>query len=426
VVKHAVRFVVVSVGLAVLTACSTAASPVDEPEVQLVYWPLVTNGSEYRRVPYPREAGALRVLAETPVVIEARIGVVGFWPITREYLVDFGTATPTESDVVEGALEVVDGSGDVISVEEEPFVEWHPNGVGAGVELVTGEQAERLYDRYVADATAAFEAEQEYAAALAEQQRLMQEWLAEAAGGDEPPPPPDFEELSAPEPYQAYVSAPRNAVTIALSEGAYTVRLRDESGAVIEGSERRLLSLAPEAEGTGYVAFSHDRWTEPEQAHDPGASIFTDGSEDLFMQPISVARYPAAEYARIFEPQLHEVPDPSESVWVERAGEASSDILRVSSGEESREVARAPFGVTQLPGQSRGYEIAEVEQVEQADFQAIRVAAEWLPASVSVEGQDSTSRRHLRVVRSQNDAVLFLPAALPLALAIAVRSRRRR
>jgi hypothetical protein len=39
---------------------------------QLVYWPFLTDGTEYRRIPYPYEAGTLLVLADTEVVIDAR------------------------------------------------------------------------------------------------------------------------------------------------------------------------------------------------------------------------------------------------------------------------------------------------------------------------------------------------------------------
>ena len=77
-----------------------------QPALQLVWWPLVTDGQEYRRVPYPQEAGALLVLADTDIVVEARLAPVTWWPITREYLADFSRQPQT----VDGSIEVVDGA----------------------------------------------------------------------------------------------------------------------------------------------------------------------------------------------------------------------------------------------------------------------------------------------------------------------------
>ena len=78
-----------------------------QAEEQLVYWPLVTDGTEYRRVPYPVEAGSLVVLADTEIVIEARLAPVSYWPITREYLADLSG----EPELLRGSVEIVDGVG---------------------------------------------------------------------------------------------------------------------------------------------------------------------------------------------------------------------------------------------------------------------------------------------------------------------------
>src|SRR5688500_5250358 len=89
---------------------------------QLVYWPLVTDGTEYRRVSYPKEAGPLRVLAGTEVVLDLRRAPVSYWPITREYLADLSEA----SEVPEGTIEIIDASGGATSYRPEVYVVWHP------------------------------------------------------------------------------------------------------------------------------------------------------------------------------------------------------------------------------------------------------------------------------------------------------------
>jgi len=152
-VRHKKPLLVLAIGVALATSSLTFVSA----EEQLVYWPLVTDGSEYRRVPYPKEAGAIVVLADTEVVLEARRVPVSYWPITREYLADLSG----ENKPLEGTVELVDGSGGIRTVTTTPYLTWYPEGVGAGpVRLVSGDETQAFYDNYVAKARAAAESEQ--------------------------------------------------------------------------------------------------------------------------------------------------------------------------------------------------------------------------------------------------------------------------
>src|SRR5690606_8350933 len=165
------------------------------------YWPLVTDGADYRRVAYPREAGPLRILADTDVVIEARRAEVGYWPITREYLADLSE----RAEEVAGRVEIVDAAGNTMTVEPETYVLWHEEGVAAGpVELRRGEAATAIYEDYVEKARAAAVRERAYGQLVAEHQALLERWLKLAATRppDLPKPPPVLE-LDPPEPYRA-------------------------------------------------------------------------------------------------------------------------------------------------------------------------------------------------------------------------------
>src|SRR5262249_18280331 len=114
--------------LGLVLASPSFVSDASAAEKEVVYWPLVSNATEYRRVAYPIEAGPLLVLADTAAVVEALRADVIFWPITREYLADLA-GTP---DFVAGAIEIVDESGTVSTPKAEPYVIWYPTGVGAG------------------------------------------------------------------------------------------------------------------------------------------------------------------------------------------------------------------------------------------------------------------------------------------------------
>ena len=215
--------------LAVSLSVGASAPCLAAAHEQLVYWPLVTDGKEYRRVSYPAEAGPLLVLADTEVVIEARVAPVAYWPITREYLADFSG----RPDPVAGSVEIVDGAGEVRAIEPEPHVLWHPLGVGVGpAQLVRGAAAEELYEDYLRAARAAAAKEQQYQRIVGAHRAAVEAWLrlaAERRGQDMPAPPPELD-VKPPEPYPAYATEPRVAAVVALPEGAYTVRIRDPEG----------------------------------------------------------------------------------------------------------------------------------------------------------------------------------------------------
>jgi hypothetical protein len=412
-------------------ACAAAAE-------QLVYWPLVTDGKEYRRVSYPHEAGSLLVLADTNVVIEARRASVFYWPITREYLADFSKHPPP----VSGNVEIVDGSGAVTVAEPESFVMWHPIGVGAGpAELVHGEKAARFYEGYLRAARAAAEKEREYQRVLGTHQAAVEAWIrmaAERRGQNMPAPPPQLD-VKKPEPFHAFATEPRQAAVLSLPEGTYTVRVRGADGAIVRGSERVLISFAPLDRGVGYVLRPEDRWTRPMFSFAPHEAIYTTGRADLFFQPVSVVEYDARRHARLFRPQSVEVADPSLTVWTPHGESAwaNDDVALVlwDGNALLDTLPRIPYRVKQLAGASRGYEIEEFASVEGAlepDFHAMRVSkdAELTQVSLLANGAAgdpvSGSIRQVRRVTLPGDALLFLPALLPLALGVALRLSRLR
>ena len=406
---------------------------------QLVYWPLVTDGTEYRRVSYPKEAGPLRVLADTEVVLDLRAAPVSYWPITREYLADLSGAP----EAPEGTIEIVDASGGPTSYRPEVYVVWHPSGVGAGpAELVRGEKAETLYEDYVRRARTAVEQTKQYQRLVAEHQALVEAWVrmaGERRGANMPDPPPELT-LAPPAPYYAFATEPRPGFVVSLPPGRYTVRLRSAGGDIVSGSERSLVSFGPIDQGFGYVVRPENRWTQPVVSFAPDEVIYTTGEADLFLEPVPVAEYQALHFTRLFRPQSAEVTDPSLTVWVPRGEEESAvdAALAVWNGTERiGTVPRSGYRVLQMPGVARGYRIEEfrpaADAALEADFHAMRLDPE--PAATRVRllkdgsGQElEGSDRLVRPVSPPPQPLLLLPALLPLALGLAVRtaSRRRR
>ena len=412
---------------------AATAAALAQGDEQVVYWPLVTDGAEYRRIAYPEEAGPLRVLAGTDAVIEARRAPVFYWPITREHLADFSKAR----EMPEGSLDIIDGSGAVTAVEPEPYVVWHPSGVGAGpAEIVRGEAAARVYDEYVHRARAAAEQAKEYQRIVAEHQAMIEAWLrlaGERRGQNMPAPPPELG-VEAPEPYRAFATEPREGFVVRLPEGSYAIRLRGADGGIVPGSERQLVSFGPLNHAIGYVVRPENRWTQPVVSFAPDEVIYTTGETDIFFEPVSVAEYNARHFSRLFRPQSVESADPGLTVWVPRAENddaAERHAITLWKGDERVGTApRAGYRVSQIPDTPRGYTIEEfVPEKEGAlapDFHAMRVGQQSGVTKVELvpdaDGRPvEASAREVRFVDPPATSALFLPVLLPLALGLAIR-----
>jgi hypothetical protein len=400
---------------------------------QVVWWPLVTDGQEYRRVPYPQEAGPLSVRAGSEVVLEARRAPVRYWPITREYLADFSQ----DPEVLDGRIEIVDSAGEVTVVEPEPYVVWHPAGVGAGPpELIHGGEAEALYERYLEEARTAAARDREYQRIVGAHQAAVEAWLrlaAERRGQGMPAPPPELE-IAPPEPSPAYATEPAEAAVVALPEGAYTVRIRASDGAIVPGSERALVSFGPLDRALGYVLRPEDRWTQPVASLAPDQTINTTGRTDLFFQPVPVVEYDAQSFTRLFRPQSIEAAGGSQTLWTQDLEHPAEDgALVLWDGDALVEtLPRTPWRVAQLAGASRGYSIEPLAPDDgplEPDFSAMRVPAEAEVTRIDLVDDagapvTSSTRRFRKVERWPQP--LFLPALLPLALWVALKFGWRR
>jgi hypothetical protein len=412
------------------------ASPTASADEQLVYWPLVTDNSEYRRVAYPKEAGAVLVLAGTTVILEAIRAPVAYWPITREYLADLSRKT----EPVQGQVEIVDTSGRVTTLRPEPYLVWYPEGVTAdSAEVIHGDRVPAFYEDYVGKARSAAASTLEYQRVVAEHNAAVEAWLKIAAQRPPtlPPPPPQLT-LREPEPYRAFTAEPASGAVLRLAEGTYTIRIRGADRQVVPGSERMIISFAPTDAGIGYVVRPRDRWTQPVVSFGPRDTIYTTGRTDLFIQPVPVAEYEAQRFARLLRPQSFEVADDSLKIWVPTKaadGDITKASLAIENGGSTRLLPMMPYRITQIAGTSRGYTVEEfaneVGSPLRPDFYAMRIKRD-LEASVielrEGEKQHSTPASARSIVRVDPAPApwLFTAALLPLAFGVALRIAARR
>ncbi len=412
--------------IAVAMLVLAAEAPARAASEQFVYWPYVTDGGEYRRVPYPKEAGHLAALAGSEIVIEARRAQVSYWPITREFITDVGHGKP-----VDGTVEVI-GSGETRTAADDVYTVWYPAGLGAGpAQLVRGAAAEKLYAEYVSAARDAATKEQQYQRIVAEHQAAAEAWIKLAGTRqlkDMPPPPPDLT-VEPPAPFNAYASEPRRAAILKLLEGSYGLRMRDGDGQIIAGSERTLEVFAPIDQAIGYVLRPQDRWTRPAVSFSPQDTIYTTARADIFLQPVPVVEYASRDFTRLFDPQSFETSDTEATIWVPRPGGdqlSSSASLAVWRGKtQIGSLQSKGYRVNQLAGAGRGYTIEEFSTkggTLQPDFQAMRLDRQIPGDRIGLVEEPNGSlsgNREFVIVNTPPLWLVFVPAFIPLIIGFA-------
>jgi hypothetical protein len=313
-------------------------------------------------------------------------------------------------------------------------------GVGAGpAQLLHGEGALAFYRGYLEDARAAAAREREYQRILGAHQAAVEAWLrmaAERRGQDMPAPPPELD-IEQPEPFHAYATEPREAPVLSLPAGSYSLRIRDGDGEIVPGSERELVSFAPLDRAIGYVLRPEDRWTRPLVSFAPDETIYTTGHTDLFLEPVPVVAYDAGRYTRLFRPQSVEAADAAQTLWTaDTEGKDAGDgaVLALWNGDTLLDtLPRTPWRVAQLAGTARGYVIEPFAAggALEPDFRAIRIPQGAEVTRIGLLADKATpvraSMRSFRSIAPWPEALLFLPALLPLAVGVAlgVRGRRR-
>jgi hypothetical protein len=418
--------------LAAAICAVIATAPTASAEEQLVYWPFVTDGTEYRRIAYPQEAGDLVALAGSQLVIEARQAGVSYWPITREFVTEIGQGTP-----VTGTLEVVGPNNETVPVREDLYTVWYPLGIGAGpVHLVQGADAETLHKEYVAAARSAVLKDQEYQRIVAEHQAAAEAWLkmaATRARSEMPPPPPELK-LDEPAPFNSYASEPRKAAIVNLPEGSYRLLMRDQTGNVIAGSERTLKIIAPLDQSVGYIIRPEDRWTLPLASFSPQDTLYTTARTDLFLQPVPVVEYAARDFTRIFQPQSIEAADTETTIWVPRTGDArTAQAVRMwQGGKQIGSIPKAGYRVNQLGGTGRGYTIDAFSPDPAGgvapDFAAVRLESNAVADRIDVAGSASETSSDRAIVKVDTPPLWAIPLAalIPLLFGIGKRVWGRR
>jgi hypothetical protein len=258
--------------------------------------------------------------------------------------------------------------------------------------------------------------------AMLEHNRRLDALRAASAPGAtialEPPPEPA--------PFSLYSTDVGRGFAVQLPPGEYTIRLREPGGQIVADSEKRLIVFGPRREGVGYEVIPQERWTFPEQAHEPAEVLYTAPGGVVYLRAFASQEVNAEARARLRNPQ--DLAAASNRWQWDNIGPLGPGTLLVQDGAREQRLQVADFTVEQAPGGVLGYRVVPFvpNAARSPDITGYRVEA---PAGrgtlrlrlIDPDGRElAGSAREVVVVSSVPGWQLALPVLAPLLIGLTV------
>ena len=408
------RFSLCAAAFAVAVLASPSSADVTDREQQFVYGLNVFTGTEYTGTFAPASVDAIYVLADQVAVLDPKMTEVYFWPITNDYRADW-TAL---NELVPGTLEVLRDGRLVQRIELADYVVQFDNAGGLGNGRISlGDQAHEQRAVFEAERTAYLDRLRTYTNETEQFNQRLDE-LRTAGSAATPPTPP-----VQPAPFTLYSSDLARGFPVQLAPGEYATQVRAPDGAIVAGSQKRLLAIAPRRQGIGYEVVPQAKWTMPETADDPSNVIYALPGGVVYVRPFVALEFNSLEYTRLQNPQDLEA-TPNRWNWVHIAP-VEQATLEGGGGS----IALTDYSVEQVPGAALGYSIVPFKPESAApastrspDLRAFRVEAPAERGAQTLRMVDGSGRelagseRTLSATRGVLDIALVLPILVPLAL----------
>jgi hypothetical protein len=242
------------------------------------------------------------------------------------------------------------------------------------------------------------------------------------AGGAAAGSPVDFpEKPTAPSRPESMVQEPSDGIVLNLPPGEYRVRLRARNGAIVEGSEKSVVSFERRRSGNvGYEIVPESRWTMPETSSDPSEVVYFYGENTFYVRPFIQVEFNDLYYAKLLDPQ--DKGDPESWRWVNITQLKGRALQLKSGGRAVLTIGEKPYIVKQAEGPELGYEIFEYDRTasegSQPSMVGYRVQVEEERSEYQMELLDDSgevipgSRREFRPLHSKNVRALYLVSLL--------------
>ena len=379
-----------------------------EPEkVESVVYRLQSfMGIEHRLVYSPPQVKEIYLLAGSDNTIDPRQTLIYYWPLTREYFESW-----EKLDVpVQGGLEIIKDGQVIRTLQRKKVVFSYPEGSGRGRSiLLQGEDAVIKRKQYDILSENFRKEVTEYGREMLQYQKELREFIRSGnrskPGARRPPAQPPK-----PVPPRSYISDMIDVFVLNMPAGRYAIRIKEDDGKVVEGTERILIVFnAQEEIGVGYEIISAERWTDRKQADNSEAGIYCAAGKDLFFIPHRTEVYDENAYARLTNPQGKG----RQGVWkwIHTEQIEGAKLHLFNHRQPIRILDFKPYYVQHVPGAELGYKIIEYDKMKLPDesptFSAFRIHFEEKERGnryrIAIENpitgnQTTGSEREIRIV----------------------------
>ncbi len=416
-----------------------ARGPADVPvrTEQVIYSIIAYNGRDYSATFAPQASDTIYLIADNDSFLSLRTTFVYWWPPTGLWQ----TETSTFNEFQPGTLEVRDARGAVRRLSLERYTVFNVGGdYEQNWKVAVGDAALKEYQhsRDIAEAylraTDLYQARHdEYLARLRALSTRIEE--LKAKGGDWSGLKRTMDTLPAPSPPEEprdYVVPPSPvqwAFIVRLPPGRYRARLLDSEGAVLEGSEKTIVTHAQRRSGgVGYEVIPGDKWTRPEESKTPSSVLYVNGKADLYLAVFSENEYNELQYGKTIDNAAHGNPHVFQWTRIQQVPRSTLRLRGLPGGEKVlREQA---FLVEQTGGASLGYTIVPFDGQGDQEGKQANLIAFHVPLSsggrtftlAALDGAGKLlggSEREIRIMAPPASAFPFVLMAMVPLLAMA-------
>ncbi|WP_422479087.1 hypothetical protein [Pleomorphochaeta sp. DL1XJH-081] len=412
---------------------------------ETIYSIAAYSGKDYALTFAKQDSSTIFIHADVDNFASLKKNFIYFWPITDQWLVDDSILDIT----YKGTLEITDKNGNIIPIETVNYTFYNMRGTyDNNWHIKTGTEAEEEWNDYIELVLAYQEAVSNYNRAYtAYQQRtseLFNQILQIKAEGK------PYEHLlqemenikqpSEPEPPKKYTVPPirlQKGYPINLPEGEYTIQLKTPSGNILEGSEKKLISIkGRRTNSIGYEIFPAVRWTQPTNSTTPASVLYVDGTSDLYVRPFFQTEYKDLQYNKMINNQ--ESGNPNLYRWV-KIQQVPDSGISVTSENQAIEIYEEPYIVEQSKTTALGYTIAPYDPTGEHVGKTPSISALHIPLNpmmheleFSLLGLEdpkaiATSGRVIRIISGiQNETITVVLIILPILALLLVFSVRRK
>jgi len=199
---------------------------------------------------------------------------------------------------------------------------------------------------------------------------------------------------------KAEIPEPVDAFVLNLKEGKYEIRVRDDKGNIIRGSEKNLIVFSGK-QAVGYQIIRKDNW--PARCDNPLETIYLAEKDILYFTPVREIGYDDFYYSKLLNPQTIKGVKGAWS-WVYLEPTKNLTLSFSKSKRVLEKIEPFKYYVDLIPGHALGFNILK-----------------------STGEVVSGSERDIRMVREENTGIIYLPAliSLPFGLFIFIVRRRK-